>query len=87
MTTRRELAELILKSEDTGRTMQRRLHGHRTWDPSLDGLYDIGVFEYRLAPKVVKHSGWFDADFLAKHSSSVPLPSGTCLRLEWETEE
>lgn len=87
MTTKKELAEMILESEMIGSPLQKRQHGHRTWEPSLDGIYNINAFEYRLAPKGIKHSGWFDVDFLAKHSSPVPLISGTCVNFEWETEE
>jgi hypothetical protein len=86
MTTRKELAEMILESEKTGRKIQVRTKGGN-WNVYDWTDYFLTSFEYRLEPKVVKHSGWFGASFLLDNARSVQSPLSDDVFVEWETKE
>ena len=93
MTTQRELGEMLIESEDTGRKMQARLLDYRTWCDHTKGTYfDVSVYEYRLEPKIVTHERWVVlSDHLGCATEEEAMAYGgkdtKVKKITWETEE
>lgn len=89
MTTKLELAEILIGAEETGRKIQELMGKDGCQWHEYDGdNFNLKSCEYRLAPKKkVKHSGWFSEYFLEDSVNNHVFPSEDDVFVEWETEE
>lgn len=89
MTTKLELAEMIIESWKIGKKIQERKIGEIEWrDKLISYSFDLSGYEYRVKPKKVNRSGWFDAIFLKMHAKRMTSSqSVNDVFIEWEEEE
>ena len=76
MTTRVELANLILESERTGRRLQYKHIGYPGWsNHPYEYYYHIGAYEYRLAPEPPKkrYRPWTRGEWMERRNEWVMM--------------